>query len=79
MSAHLHQIRIHLVLAELAWARGEPESTFAEIEQVFAFAVLVGSKQEIRSARALHATYWLYQNHSNFDRGWASESELTPD
>jgi LuxR family maltose regulon positive regulatory protein len=79
MAAPLHQVRIHLVLAELAWAREDPETAFSEIEQAIDFGVMVGAHHDVRTARALLAQFWMSQNQLSLARGWASESGLAPD
>lgn len=79
LNARVHQIRIHRVLAELAWARNDPTMTFREVEQAIASEPTAVSLHEVRSARTLLAELWLREGKLNLARAWASETPMDLD
>ena len=72
------RVRIRVGLAGTAWAQGKTEEALDEVEQAIRFANQLGALQEIRSARAEQARFWLASNQVALARRWADSCELDP-
>jgi LuxR family maltose regulon positive regulatory protein len=70
--------RICLGLARLAWARGEVEDAFDEVERAINYAGQAGMVQHARDARALQVRFWLAADQLALARRWADSCELDP-
>jgi len=70
--------RIRTGLARIAWARGEYEDALDEIEQAISFANQLGTLQEVRSARAQQARFWIASHQVGLARRWSESCELDP-
>ena len=70
--------QICLGLARLAWARGEPEAAFDEVERAIEYAGQRGSVQQARHARAELARFWLASGQLALAHRWAESCELDP-
>jgi ATP/maltotriose-dependent transcriptional regulator MalT len=70
--------RIRTGLARIAWARGDFEDALDEIEQAISFANQLGTLQEVRSARALQARFWIASHQLGLARRWSESCELDP-
>jgi LuxR family maltose regulon positive regulatory protein len=67
-----------LGLARLAWAWGDTEVAFDEVERSITYAGQVGHPQWVRNARAHQARYWLAAGQIALARRWAESCELDP-
>ena len=77
-SAPLHRPRFHQYLAEVAWARGDPERAHAELDRAIELMKIIGGDGEIRVAMARRARFWLGSGYLERTREWARESGLDP-
>jgi LuxR family maltose regulon positive regulatory protein len=68
-----------LGLARLAWARGNVEDAFDEIERALGYAHRTGIVQGARDAHALQAHIWLASGQLALARRWADGCGLDPD
>jgi LuxR family maltose regulon positive regulatory protein len=67
-----------LGLAKVAWARGEFEAAFDEVERAIDFGTQTGVATQIRFARAYQARIWLAAGQRSLARRWADSSDLDP-
>jgi LuxR family maltose regulon positive regulatory protein len=72
------QSRIRFGLAQLAWARGDVDSTHGEIELAIDDARQLGSTRFVRHARAQQARFWLAGGRRDLANRWADSCELDP-
>ncbi len=70
--------QIRCGLARISWARGDIEEAFDEIDRAIGFARQLGTLNEIRSARAQQARFWLASHQVGLARRWADSCELDP-
>jgi LuxR family maltose regulon positive regulatory protein len=70
--------RICLGFARLAWARGEIEEAFNEVDRALDYAHQTGIVQHIRDARSQQARFCLASGRLALARRWADSSELDP-
>ncbi len=70
--------RIRTALARVAWAHGEREEAFDEMEQAIDFADHLGTLQLVRDANAQQARFWLNSNRLALAERWADSCELDP-
>jgi LuxR family maltose regulon positive regulatory protein len=70
---------IALGLARIAWARGDAEAAFDEVERAIEHAGKTGWQKAVRDARALQARFWLAVGQPALARRWAESCGLDPD
>ena len=75
-AAPLHRSRLHQYLAELAWARQDPDRAYIEIEQAVEAGIAIASEAEIRGAQARRARFWLASGYLERVREWTREIAL---
>jgi LuxR family transcriptional regulator, maltose regulon positive regulatory protein len=75
----LWRCEICVDLARLAWARGEFETGFDEIERAVAIANGATLRNHTRFARAHQARFWVATGNLALARLWAESAELGPD
>ena len=79
MGAPLHRLKIHPLLARIAWARQDAEAAYEEIERAIAAAAMVGQPPLLLAgAKALRARFWLASNQLGLARRWADELRPRP-
>jgi LuxR family maltose regulon positive regulatory protein len=69
---------IGLGLARAAWARGDAEAAFDELQQAIDHATETGWRKVVRDARALQARFWLATGRLALARRWAEGCDLDP-
>jgi LuxR family maltose regulon positive regulatory protein len=74
----LWRYEIGVGLARLAWARGDFEIAFDEIERGISFANEANRLTHIRFARAFQARFWVDAGRLALARLWAEGSDLDP-
>ena len=62
----------------MAWAQGEREEAFDEIERAVGFANQLGTLQLVRDASAQQARFWLKSNRLALAERWADSCDLDP-
>ena len=67
-----------LGLARVAWARGELEVAFDEVERAIDFAGQTSLLNQVRYARAHQARFWLAAGQFALARRWAESCDLDP-
>jgi LuxR family maltose regulon positive regulatory protein len=71
--------RVRIGLARIAWARGEIEEAFDEIERAADYGNQSNNNlQDVRNARAWQARIWLASRQLALARLWADSCELDP-
>ncbi len=70
---------ICLGLARLAWARGDVETAFTEVERAIEYAGQIGWRKVVRDARAVQARFWLASGQVSLARRWVEGCDLDPD
>ncbi|MFL5758101.1 MAG: LuxR C-terminal-related transcriptional regulator [Thermomicrobiales bacterium] len=71
--------RIHIGRARVAWARGESEEAFAELEQADEAASRANSPKDGETARAWQARFWLVAGQVALARHWADGCAIGED
>ena len=69
---------VRAALARVAWAQGEREEAFDEIERAIGFANQLGALQFVRTASAQQARFWLSSNRLALAERWADSCDLDP-
>jgi LuxR family maltose regulon positive regulatory protein len=62
----------------VAWAQGEREQAFDEIEQAIGFANQLGALQFVRTISAQQARFWLSSHRLALAERWADSCDLDP-
>jgi LuxR family maltose regulon positive regulatory protein len=74
----LWRCEICLGLARVAWARGDFEVAFDEVERAISFGNEAGMRSQVRYARAHQARFWLAAGRLALARLWAESCEIDP-
>jgi LuxR family transcriptional regulator, maltose regulon positive regulatory protein len=69
---------VRAALARVAWAQGEREEAFAEVEQAIGFANELGALQFVRTISAQQARFWLSSHRLALAERWADSCGLDP-
>jgi LuxR family transcriptional regulator, maltose regulon positive regulatory protein len=69
---------ICLGLARIAWARGDAELAFDELDRAVDFAGQIGWQKVVRDAHALQARFWLAAGQTSLAHRWAEGCDLDP-